>query len=155
MDYDMLTKGGTVATDTETFRADVGVRNGRIAKIGALGADATEDIDATGRYVLPGGIDSHVHIAQPSGEGIVMAEDFESGTRSALFGGNTTILPFCLQQRGQSIRQAIEWYHGLAEANCYTDVSFHLIISDPTLQVLDQELPATVKDGYSSSKGHL
>jgi dihydropyrimidinase len=135
MKYDIVIKGGTIATDAETFQADIGIRDGRIEKIGTLGASAAELIDATGRYVLPGGIDSHVHIAQPSGEGIVMADDFESGTRSALFGGNTTILPFCLQQRGQSIRQAIKWYHGLADGNCYTDVSFHLIISDPTAQV--------------------
>lgn len=152
MDYDLLIRGGTVATDTDTFPADIGIRDGRIVAIGALDASAAETIDATGKYVLPGGIDSHVHIAQPSGEGIVMADDFESGTRSALFGGNTTILPFCLQQRGQSIRQAIGWYHGLAEGNCYTDVSFHLIISDPTAQVLGQELPAAVRDGYTSFK---
>jgi dihydropyrimidinase len=152
MKYDIVIKGGTIATDAETFQADIGIRDGRIEKIGTLGASAAELIDATGRYVLPGGIDSHVHIAQPSGEGIVMADDFESGTRSALFGGNTTILPFCLQQRGQSIRQAIKWYHGLADGNCYTDVSFHLIISDPTAQVLGQELPAAVEDGYSSFK---
>lgn len=152
MTYDLLIKGGTVATDTEIFEADIGVRDGRIVEIGTLKPDAVEIIDATGKYVLPGGIDSHVHIAQPSGDGIVMADDFESGTRSALFGGNTTILPFCLQQRGQSIREALTWYHGLAEGNCYTDVRFHLIISDPTSHVLGQELPAAVAEGYTSFK---
>ncbi|WP_238987554.1 dihydropyrimidinase [Roseovarius dicentrarchi] len=152
MTYDLLIKGGTIATDQDIFDADIGVRDGRIAAIGRLDAEAGDIIDASGKYVLPGGIDSHVHISQPSGEGIVMADDFESGTRSALFGGNTTIMPFCLQQRGQSIRAAIEWYHGLAAGNCYTDVSFHLIISDPTAQVLGQELPAAVCDGYTSFK---
>src|SRR5690606_12287392 len=87
-----------------------------------------------------------------SGEGIVMAEDFESGTRAAACGGNTTILPFCLQQRGQSLRQALTGYHALARGRCHVDVSFHLIVSDPTEQVLGQELPALVADGYSSFK---
>ena len=82
-------------------------------------------------YVLPGGIDSHVHLSQPQAPGIVMADDFESGTRSALFGGNTTVLPFCLQEKGQSLREALTAYHALADGNCYTDVSFHLIVSDP------------------------
>jgi dihydropyrimidinase len=102
--------------------------------------------------VLPGGIDSHVHLSQPSGPGIVMADDFESGTRAAAFGGNTLVMPFCMQQKGQSLRQAVKDYHALAEGRCHIDVSFHLIISDPTPQVLGQELPALVGDGYTSFK---
>jgi dihydropyrimidinase len=81
-----------------------------------------------------------------------MADDFESGTRSAALGGNTTVLPFCLQETGQSLRQALKDYHAKAEGNCHIDVSFHLIISDPTEQVLGQELPALVADGYTSFK---
>jgi dihydroorotase-like cyclic amidohydrolase len=81
-----------------------------------------------------------VHIAQPSGPGIVMADDFESGARSAAFGGNTLIMPFCLQQKGESLRQAVKDYHTKAQAKCYIDVSFHLIISDLSPNVLGQEL---------------
>ena len=95
----------------------------------ALGEDlgaADEVIDARGRLVLPGGIDSHVHFAQPSGPGIVMADDFESGTRAAAFGGNTLVMPFCMQQKGQSLRQAVKDYHAKAEGSCHVDVSFHL-----------------------------
>jgi dihydropyrimidinase len=91
-------------------------------------------------------------LAQPSGPGIVMADDFESGTRAAAFGGNTLVMPFCMQQKGQSLRQAVKDYHGKAEGRCHVDVSFHLVISDPTPQVLGQELPALVGDGYSSFK---
>jgi dihydropyrimidinase len=87
-----------------------------------------------------------------AGPGIVMADDFESGTRAAAFGGNATVLPFCLQERGHSLRQAVRDYHAKADGNCYIDVSFHLIISDPTEQVLGQELPALIKDGYTSFK---
>lgn len=151
--FDIVITGGTIATASDTFCCDVGIRGGKIAMLGdGLAAYADEVIDATGKYVLPGGIDSHVHIAQPSGEGIVMADGFESGTLSALFGGNTTIMPFCLQERGRGLRQTLAEYHALAEGNCYTDVSFHLIVCDPSPDVLGQDLPALVHDGYTSLK---
>lgn len=150
--FDIIIRNGTVATASDIFKADVAVLDGRIVQIGEGLADAARVIDAAGRLVVPGGIDSHVHLSQPSGNGIVMADDFESGTRSALFGGNTTILPFCLQEKGQSLREALRGYHALADGNCYTDVSFHLIVSDPSPTVLGQELPALVADGYPSFK---
>jgi dihydropyrimidinase len=152
MTFDLVIRGGTVATAADTFACDVGVRDGRIAALGQdLGA-AREVIDAAGKLVLPGGIDSHVHFAQPSGPDIVMADDFESGTRSAALGGNTTVLPFCLQLKGQSLREAVKAYHAEAQGRCYVDVSFHLIVADPTEQVLGQELPALIEDGYTSFK---
>ena len=149
---DTIIRGGRVATASDTVVCDVGIRGGKIVALGEdLGA-ADEVIDARGRLVLPGGIDSHVHLSQPSGPGIVMADDFESGTRAAAFGGNTLVMPFCMQQKGQSLRQAVKDYHALADGRCHIDVSFHLIISDPTPQVLGQELPALVGDGYTSFK---
>ncbi|WP_232372637.1 dihydropyrimidinase [Acuticoccus mangrovi] len=150
--YDLVIANGTVATAADVYRADVGIKDGVIVALGRGLTGAAETIDAAGRYVLPGGIDSHVHIAQPSGEGIVMADDFESGTRSALFGGNTTVLPFCIQEKGEALRTALTDYHAKAAGNCYTDVSFHLVISDPSEAVLGQELPAAVADGYTSFK---
>jgi dihydropyrimidinase len=152
-DFDLILRGGTVVTESGSRRCDVGVKGGRIEALTEdLDGSADTVIDATGKLILPGGIDSHVHLSQPSGPGIVMADDFETGTRSAAFGGNTTVLPFCLQQKGQSLREAVKHYHAEAEGRCYTDVSFHLIISDPTEQVLGQDLPALVKDGYTSFK---
>lgn len=150
--FDTIIRGGTVATASDTFACDIGIRTGRIAALGHDLGPAEEMIDARGRLVLPGGIDSHVHLAQPSGPDIVMADDFESGTRSAALGGNTTVLPFCLQEKGQSLREALKAYHAKAEGQCHVDVSFHLIIADPTAQVLGQELPALVGDGYTSFK---
>ena len=150
--FDMIIKGGTVATASDTFRADVGIRDGRIAALGDDLSGGDQIIDATDRLVLPGGIDSHVHLSQPSGPDVVMADDFESGTRSAAFGGNTLIMPFCLQQKGESLRQAVKAYHAEADGQCHIDVSFHLIISDPTPGILGQELPALVDDGYTSFK---
>jgi dihydropyrimidinase len=151
-DFDLIISGGTVATASDTFTADVGVRDGRIVALAEGLSGAAQTIDAAGRLVLPGGIDSHVHIAQPSGPGIVMADDFESATRSAAFGGNTLVMPFCLQPKGASIRETLKSYHALADGKCYVDVSFHLIISDPSPAVLGQELPALVEDGYTSYK---
>jgi dihydropyrimidinase len=150
--FDLVVRNGTVVTDSAIIRCDVGIRDGRIAALGEGLEAGREEVDAAGLYVLPGGIDSHVHLAQPSGDGIVMADGFESGTRSALFGGNTTVLPFCLQQKGQTLREALTAYHALAEGNCLTDISFHLIITDPTAGVLGQEIPALVQDGYTSLK---
>jgi dihydropyrimidinase len=151
-DFDLIISGGTVATASDTFRADVGIRGGRIVALAEGLSGGAQTIDAAGHLVLPGGIDSHVHIAQPSGPGIVMADDFESATRSAAFGGNTTVMPFCIQPKGGSIREALKGYHALADGRCYVDVSFHLIISDPSPAVLGQELPALVEDGYTSYK---
>ena len=152
MNYDTIIAGGTVVTATDTIRCDVGIRDGKVATLGTNLGNATKTIDAKGLYVVPGGIDSHVHISQPSGPGIVMADDFESCTRSAAVGGNTMVLPFCLQENGQSLRESVKNYHTRAAGECYVDVSFHLIISDPTEQVLGQELPALVRDGYTSFK---
>ncbi len=149
---DLVVRGGTVVTAADVTRCDIGIRDGRIVGLGENLPAGRQEVDATGLYVLPGGIDSHVHLSQPSGDGIVMADDFQSGTRSALFGGNTTILPFCLQQKGQSLREALTAYHALAEGQCLTDVSFHLIVTDPTAHVLGQEIPALVEDGYTSLK---
>ncbi|PPJ47877.1 dihydropyrimidinase [Rhizobium sp. KAs_5_22] len=152
MRFDTVIRHGTVVTASDTFVSDVGIKDGRIVAL-ALGLDeADEVIDATGLFVLPGGIDSHVHLDQPSGEGIVMADDFDSGTRSAAIGGNSTVLAFCMQEKGQTLREALKVYHEKAEGKCHVDISFHLVITDPTADVLGQELPALVEDGYTSLK---
>jgi len=153
--YDLIIKGGTVATAADTFDADIGVKDGRVAALAddLNGADTV--IDARGKLVLPGGIDSHCHIAQISSTGLDTADDFESGTRSAMCGGTTTIIPFAAQHRGQSLRQVVTDYHARAEGKAHVDYAFHLIVSDPTPQVLGQELPALIKDGYTSFKIYL
>jgi dihydropyrimidinase len=150
--FDIILRGGTIATAADTTVCEVGIRGGKIAALGHdLGA-ASDIVDAQGKLILPGGIDSHVHLSQPAGPGIKMADDFESGTRSAAFGGNTVVMPFALQQKGESLREVVKAYHAKAEGNCYIDVSFHLIIADATDHVLGQELPALVADGYTSFK---
>ncbi len=114
MAFDTIIRGGTVATASDTFSCDIGISGGRIAALGEKRGTAPDIDDATGKLVLPGGIDSHVHLSQPSGPGITMADDFESGTRAAAFGGNTMVLPFAMQQKGESLRQVVKDYHAKA-----------------------------------------
>lgn len=150
--YDLVIRGGTVITAADTVKADVGIRGGKIVAVADSLADGTKSIDASGLLVMPGGIDSHVHLAQPAFGGPKMADGFETGTRSAIAGGNTTVLPFALQPRGASLRAAVMDYHKEADGQSYCDYGFHLIISDPSPSVLGQELPSLVGDGYSSFK---
>ena len=97
---DLTIRNGTVATATETTRCDIGISGEKIVAIAERLPAGRRDIDAKGRYVLPGGIDSHCHIEQLSGMGIMCADDFYCGTVSAAFGGTTTIIPFAAQHRG-------------------------------------------------------
>jgi dihydropyrimidinase len=106
-------------------------------------------------FVLPGAIDSHCHIEQPSSAGVMTADDFYSGTVAAAFGGTTTVIPFAAQHRGQSLRHVVETYHAAAKPKAVIDYAFHLIISDPSEQVLGQELPALIQDGYTSFKVYM
>jgi dihydropyrimidinase len=130
--FDLVIRNGQVVTASEVAVMDVGITGEKNVVLGHALGSGQREIDARGLIVLPGGIDSHVHISQPSGEGIVMADDFASGTLSALMGGTTTVMPFCLQQKGESLRAALNAYHALAEGNCHTDVSFHHIVSGPS-----------------------
>jgi len=98
MTHDLIIEGAMVATAADVMRADIGIRDGKVATLGRDLGPAARTIDASGLYALPGGIDSHVHISQPSGPSVVMADDFESATRAAAIGGNTTVLPFCLPE---------------------------------------------------------
>src|SRR5437762_5682051 len=83
------------------------------------------------------------------------ADDFYSATVSAAFGGTTTVIPFAAQHRGQSLRQVVEEYHAAAHPKAVIDYAFHLIISEPSEQVMGQELPALIRDGYTSFKVYM
>ena len=151
-EYDLVVRNGTLATASDVFRADIGVVDGRIVTIGAKVGAGRREIDAEGRIVTPGGIDSHCHIAQRSSMGVMTADDFFTATRSAACGGTTTVIPFAAQYRGMSLRQVVKDYHACADRKAAVDYAFHLIISDPTEQVTGQELPALIKAGYTSFK---
>jgi dihydropyrimidinase len=148
---DLVVRHGTVVTASDTFRADVGVRGGRVVAIAEELPRAEQEIDAAGKLVLPGGVDSHCHIEQLSGMGIRTADDFHTGTVSAAFGGTTTVIPFAAQHRGQSMLDVVADYRERAR-KAVIDHAFHMIVSDPTETVLADELPALIRDGYASLK---
>ncbi|MBI2728227.1 MAG: dihydropyrimidinase [Polaromonas sp.] len=159
-EFDLVIRGGTVATASDTFRSDVGITGGRIVALGSSLTSAKQTIDASGKLVLPGGIDAHCHLDQPRAQGLasggaIMADNFESGSLSAVFGGTTTIIPFAVQHRGQSVRAAVEDYHRRAGGKAYIDYGFHLIVSDPTQPVLKDELPSLIAEGYASVKVYM
>ena len=153
--FDLVIRNARVATASDTFDCDIGVRAGRIAQLGADLEDGVREIDAAGRVVTPGGVDAHCHLDQPMEAPARMADNFDSGTRSAACGGTTTVIPFAAQAKGQSLRAAVEDYHGRAEGRAHIDYAFHLIVSDPTPQVLEQELPALIAEGYTSFKVYM
>ncbi|MGR4869502.1 dihydropyrimidinase [Variovorax sp. LARHSF232] len=154
-DFDTVIRHGTVATACDTMQADIGIRDGRVVAIGLGLARGREEIDATGLLVLPGGVDAHCHLDQPMGEGLRMADDFLTGTRSAACGGTTTVIPFAAQEKGQSLRAAVEDYHRRAEGKALVDYAFHMIVTDPTRTVLHEELPALIEAGYTSFKIYM
>jgi dihydropyrimidinase len=146
-----LIKGGTVVTASDTFTADVLIENGRIAGLATrFEGNFDETIDATGRYVLPGGVDAHTHLDMPFG-GTTSADDFESGTLAAAHGGTTTIIDFAIQPRGSSLRAALDTWHGKAEGKAAIDYGFHMIATDITPASLE-EMGAMVREGVTSFK---
>lgn len=150
--YDLAISGGTVVLPEGPVRVNVGVRDGLIAAIGPNAMRAHKTLDASGRLVLPGGVDSHCHMDQQPWEGRSTADDFRSGTLSALCGGNTTVLPFAMQMRGQSLREVVDDYHERAGRKAHIDYGFHLIVGDPTPEVLTKELPDLIEQGCTSIK---
>src|ERR1700730_15758332 len=154
-EYDLVIRGGTVATAADTTLCDVGIKDGAVAALGKNLGSAIREIDARGRFVLPGGIDSHCHIEQRSSAGVVCAASFYSATVAAAFGGTTTVIPFAAQHRGQSLRQVVDDYRAAALPKAVIDYAFHLIVTDPNEQVLGQELPALIQDGYTSFKVYM
>jgi dihydropyrimidinase len=149
-EFDLVISGGTVVTASETFAADIGVSGGRIAAIGT-GLSGARSIDARGKLVLPGGVDSHTHIEQPSPPPQVNADTFDSGTASAAAGGTTTVICFVRQAKGGSLAAEATEYKAKAQKS-RIDYSFHLIVTDPTPAVLEQELPPLIEEGSRSVK---
>ena len=109
MAFDTLIENGTVVTATDTYAADVAITGGKITAIGQglPRENTTRVLDAKGKYVMPGGIDVHTHLDMPFG-GTTSADDFETGTRAAAFGGTTTLIDFAIQYKGQTLRTAFD-----------------------------------------------
>ncbi len=150
--YDLVIRGGTVGTASGVFPADVAVRDGRIAAVGSGLGQGAREIDASGKLVLPGGIDTHAHVEQVSAGGLMNADSFESATTSAAFGGNTTLISFAAQHRGLDLRQVVDDYATLARRGALIDYAFHMIVANPDAKTIATDLPALIREGHASIK---
>ncbi len=146
-----LIKNGTIVTASDVYTGDVFIDGERIETIGTtLSVPADRVIDASGKLVLPGGIDVHTHLDMPFG-GTTSADDFESGTIAAAFGGTTSIVDFAIQYRGQTLHHAWETWLKKAEGKAAIDYGFHMIVTELTDQV-ELEMDALVRQGVTSFK---
>ena len=142
-----------MVTATDTYIADVAIANGKIAAIGnrsSSGKCARKIFDASNKLVLPGGIDVHTHLDMPFG-GTTSADDFETGTRAAAFGGTTTLIDFAIQYKGQPLRQAFDTWMSKAASKAVCDYAFHCIVTDVSGGQLS-EMNDLVHEGVTSFK---
>ncbi|MBO0656479.1 dihydropyrimidinase [Streptomyces triculaminicus] len=151
-----IISGGLVITAADETRADVLVEDGKVAALASPGSacargwSADRTIDATGKYVIPGGVDAHTHFELPFG-GTSSSDTFETGTRAAAWGGTTTVVDFAVQSRGRALREGLDAWHAKAEGKCAIDYAFHMILSDVNDGSL-KELDLLVEEGVTSFK---
>src|SRR6266446_6125069 len=152
MGFDTIIVNGRVATATDTYSSDVAISQGKITAVGQnLPRENTgRVVDAAGKYVLPGGIDVHTHLDMPFG-GTTSADDFETGTRAAAFGGTTTLIDFAIQYKGQTLRTAFDSWMQKASSKAVSDYAFHCILTDLADAQL-AEMNALVREGVTSFK---
>lgn len=149
--FDLVIRNGEVATGGGVMRCDIGVRDGRIVALAERLGEGAETVDASGLLIMPGGVDSHVHIDQPSGSTAEMCDDFDSASASAAAGGTTSVICFAWQSPGDSLAEIAEDYAWRARTS-RVDYAFHLTVTDPTEKVLEEEIPALVAAGNRSIK---
>ena len=146
-----LITGGLVITASDELAVDVLIEDEKVVALGTgQGWTADTVIDATGKYVIPGGVDGHTHMEMPFG-GTVAADNFETGTRAAAWGGTTTIVDFAIQSMGATLREGLDAWHAKAEGNCAIDYGFHMIMADVNEGSL-KEMEGLVGEGVTSFK---
>jgi len=126
----VLIKNGRIITAVDDYMGDVFIENETITHIGkSLDMEADEILNASGKYLFPGGLDPHTHLDMPFG-GTVSADDFETGTRAAAHGGTTTLVDFAIQTKGHSTLEALDTWHAKADGKTAIDYGFHMIVTD-------------------------
>ncbi len=153
-EFDLIVRSGTVVTDADQFSADIGIRAGRIAAI-ADRLQGGPELDASGLLVMPGGVDSHCHIEQLRADGTADEESFATGSTAALAGGTTSVVTFSTQFKGGGVLGPLAEYRRRAAAGAKVDYAFHQIVTDPTDEVVQRELPQVVASGVRSFKVFL
>lgn len=152
---DLLFKNGIVVTETDMFSADVAVKDGVIAAIGrGLDIAAEEVVDVAGKYILPGALDAHTHLAMPFGS-TVSADDYQAGTRAAACGGVTTVFDYPIQRTGGSILDLIHEKQEICRKDACVDYAFHCCITDLNDGAILEEMKAAVEEGITSFKCFL
>src|SRR5271167_584151 len=152
MGFDTIIANGRVVTATDTFTGDVAITKGKIDALGQSlpRENAGKIIDAAGRFVFPGGIDVHTHLDMPFG-GTMSADDFESGTVAAAYGGTTTLIDFAIQYKGQTLHEAFNNWMKKADGKAVIDYAFHCIITELADAQL-QEMKTLVREGVPTFK---
>jgi dihydropyrimidinase len=153
-DFDLAIRGALVVSAADMVRADIGIRGGRIAALADCVESAVHTIDASGLWVMPGGIDPHCHIEQLEPDGSVHEETFVTASISAFAGGTTSVISFASQFKGHPISPSLAEYRRRAK-QAMMDYSLHQIITDPTDAVIETELPGIIESGIRSLKVFL
>lgn len=149
--FDLVIRNGTVVTVSDTFVCDIGVKDGQVAALSIGLAVATREIDATGMFVIPGGVDSHVHVEQRGNPDGPFTDTFLTASQSAACGGTTTIISHARQIKGESLSASVRDYESRATKSII-DYAFHMMVTDPTEAVLAEELPSLIRSGHTSIK---
>ncbi len=150
MPYDLIIKGGTVVSASDTFIGDLGVSGGKVVAVGKLTDPAKKVIDARGKVVIPGGIDVHTHFDMPF-MGATTIDDFSTGSTAAIFGGTTSVVDFAIQKKGETFRHALDAWYKKADGKSAVDYGFHMIVTDfPEKQ--QKEMDKLVDEGVASFK---
>jgi len=152
MRFDTIIRSGTIVTATDTYVADIGIANEKISAIATQlpAENAGRVLDASNLLVFPGGIDVHTHLDMPFG-GTTSADDFETGTTAAAFGGTTTLIDFAIQYKGQTLRHAFDTWMQKAQGKAVADYAFHCIITDLGSAQLE-EMSQLIREGVTSFK---
>ena len=148
-----MVRNGRVVEGDRVLEADVGVSGGVIAALERGLGPGEAEVDAAGRYVMPGGVDSHVHLGQVSSQGDLTADDFWTGSRSAAHGGTTTIVPFAAQHRGMSVSDVLGDALTRAQQQATIDYGFHVIVTD--WEIAESEMRQAAEAGVVGVKVYL
>ena len=151
MKFDTIIRNGTIVTATDIFKGDIGIKDGKINKIGMeLEEEGEKIIDAKGKYIFPGGIDPHTHLDMPFG-GTFSSDNFETGTIAAACGGTTTIVDFAVQPKDKDLKETAEIWREKSDGKAVIDYGIHMNISHIDDEILN-EIPFMIKEGYPSFK---
>ncbi len=150
--YDLVIRGGQIVTPQGIVTGDLAVSGQKIVRIGPDLGPAASQIDARGKWVMPGGIDPHAHIEQMSGMGVMNADTFETATRSAALGGTTSVISFAAQAKGERLADTVADYSARAARGAMIDYAFHMTVTDTAVAEFAADLGKLIDAGNRSIK---